>query len=105
MELMDGRCLCAAGCESKRAVLGDLWFLGVCFCCVQLPCIVGVCEYGPGVLFVHQGNDFLGLPENHAEKCLDDIQAGFHLCLMLSVCNLKENPLSIFTSSVVAEFG
>ena len=30
---------------------------------IRLTCCVGVCEYGPDVLFVYQGNVFFGLAE------------------------------------------
>jgi len=51
--------------------------LFVCCCCVRLPCWVGVCEYRPDVLFVHQGDVFFGLAECCVSDGSEDIEAGF----------------------------
>ena len=38
---------------------------------------MGVCEYGPDVLFVHQDDVFFGLAEYCVVECSEDIEAGF----------------------------
>ena len=38
---------------------------------------MGVCEYWPDVLFVHQGNVFFRLSEGCVGECSEDIEAGF----------------------------
>ena len=40
---------------------------------------MGVCKYGPDVLFVHQGDVFFGLAECCVGECSEDIEAGFCL--------------------------
>ena len=49
---------------------------------------MGICEYEPDVLFVHQGDGFFGLAEFCVGECSEDIEAGvfFALVFMLSVC-------------------
>ena len=51
----------------------------MCCCCVRLPCWVAVCEYGPDVLFVHQGDIFFGLAKCCVGECSEDTGAGFSL--------------------------
>ena len=46
---------------------------------------MGVCEYGPDVLFVHQGNVFFGLAECCVGECLEDIETGFCLSVYVVV--------------------
>ena len=81
MEMRDGRSLCATGFDliSKRAVLSNLLFFDACFCCSQLLYWMGVCEYGPDVLFVHQCNVCFGFTECCVDECSEDIEAGFSL--------------------------
>ena len=40
---------------------------------------MGICKYGPDVLFVHQGDVFFGLVECCVGECSEDIEAGFSL--------------------------
>ena len=40
---------------------------------------MGVCEYGPDVLFKHQSNVWFGLAECCVSECTEDIDAGFSL--------------------------
>ena len=44
---------------------------------------MGVCKYGPDVLFVHQDDVFFGLAECYVGECSKDIEAGF--CLSVYV--------------------
>ena len=37
--------------------------------------LVGVCEYGLDVLFVHQGDVFFGLAECYIGECSEDVEA------------------------------
>ena len=79
MEVSDEECLRAAGCNSRRIVLGDYYFLYVRFWCVRSPCWVNVFDYGSDVMFVHQGNVFFGLAECYVVEWSGDIEAGFSL--------------------------
>ena len=44
---------------------------------------MSVCEYGPGVLFVYQGDVFFGLAECCVGECSEDTKAG--VCLSVYV--------------------
>ena len=63
---------------------------------------MGVCEYGPDVLFVHQRDVFFGLIECCVGECLEDIDGGF--CLSVYVIGVwdESNFFSYVTPSVVA---
>ena len=60
-----------------------------------------VCEYGPDVLFVHQGDVFFGLAKRCIGECSEDIEAGFGLVFMFSVCRMTIIILSYGTPSGV----
>ena len=55
----------------------------MCCFCTRLPYWVVVCWYGLDVLFVHQGNVFIGLSECCVGECFADIEAGS--CLSVDV--------------------
>jgi len=94
-------CLSATGCESKRNILCDLVYSCV-YCRVQLPCWVGVCEYQPDVLFVHQADVFFDLAECCVSECSEDIEAGFCLSVYVVCVRVESNFfLSYVTPSVV----
>ena len=40
---------------------------------------MGICEYGPDVLFVHHGKVFFGLAECCVSECSEDIEASLSL--------------------------
>ena len=61
---------------------------------------MGVCEYGPGVLFVHQGDVFFALGELVSAR--RTLRRVFALVFMLSVCEVNLIFLSYVTPSVVA---
>ena len=62
---------------------------------------MGVCDYGPGVLLVHQVDVFFGLAECYVGECLEDIEVGFCLSDFV-VCVWGESHfLSYVTPSVV----
>ena len=82
----DRCCLCATGCHSKRNIVCDLQLIYVCFCCVRLLFWEGVCEYGSDVLFVHQGDVFVCLPNVLWVSAQRTLTRAFALVFMLSVC-------------------
>ena len=59
---------------------------------------MGVCEYGPDVLFVHHGDVFFGLAECCVSECLEDIKAGFCLCVYV-VCMWEESHFFVICHS------
>ena len=61
--------------------MGELYFLFVCWFCIRLSCWVVACEYGPDILFVHQGDVFLGLVECCVGEYSEDFEAGFRICV------------------------
>ena len=63
---------------------------------------MGVCEYGPDVLFVYQCNVVFGLAECCVGECLEDNEAGFCLCVYVFAVWVGNNFLSYVTPREVA---
>ena len=63
--------------------------------------LVGLMEYGPGVMFVHYGNVFFGLTKCCVGQCSENIEVGFCLVIMLYMCWFNDMFLSYVTLSVV----
>ena len=64
---------------------------------VIVPCFTGerCCEYGPHVLFVHQGNVCLGLAECCVGESSENIEAGFSLSFsVICVCFDRNAPVA-----------
>ena len=73
----------------------------MCCFCIRLPCWVGVSEYGPYVLFVHQSDVFFGLAECCIGVCSEDIEASLFLCVYVFGVRVESNFLLYVTPSVV----
>ena len=63
--------VCVQPVAIRCAIFWVLYSFCVCCFLYLVAMMVGVCAYGPDVLFLHQGNVFFGLME-----CCD-IEAGF----------------------------
>ena len=73
--------------------------------CVRLLLWVGVCEYGPDVLFVHQGNVFFGLAERCVGECSEDIEVGFSVSVYVVCICLKRHSIVLCLSECGGRIG
>ena len=61
-----------------------------------------VLEYGPDVLFVHQGIIFFEIAKCCVVECSEDIKAGLCLSVYIICVLVKRHDFSYVTPSVVA---
>ena len=73
--------------------------------CVRLLLWVGVCEYGPDVLFVHQGNVFFGLAERCVGECSEDIEVSFSVSVYVVCMCLERHSIVVRLSKCGGRIG
>ena len=87
--------VCVQPVAIRRALFSVNYSLCMCVSFVSgCHAWVGICEYLPDVLFVHQGDVFFRLAECCVGECSKDIEAhgtASPLFLLVTVSNLIEN--------------